>query len=82
MILRLTRFARRLLVAVVYSTCGAAVALLLVGVAYMETRPDLAVWHTADLEEEFTETSRVESFADYLALEERLFAQLHEQVYD
>jgi hypothetical protein len=80
-ILCLTRFARRLLVAVLYSACGAAVTLLVVAVLYMEKRPDLAIWHTADLDEEFTEISRVDSFADYLALEERLFAQLHEQVY-
>lgn len=81
MILHVTRFARRLFVAVLYSACGAAVTLLCVAVLYLATRPDLAVWHTADLDEEFTETSRVDSFADYLALEERLFAQLQAQVY-
>ncbi|RDE49292.1 MAG: alpha/beta fold hydrolase [Candidatus Accumulibacter meliphilus] len=81
MIVRLTGFARRLLAAVAYSAGGAAVTLLVVGVLYMESRPDLDVWHTAALDEEFTETSRVASFADYLALEERLFAQLHAQVY-
>ncbi|MCB1966871.1 alpha/beta fold hydrolase [Accumulibacter sp.] len=78
---RLTSFAWRLLAAVACSVGGAALALLVVGVIYLESRPDLEVWHTADLDEEFTEASTVATFADYLALEERLFAQLDEQVY-
>ncbi|WP_374681554.1 alpha/beta hydrolase [Accumulibacter sp.] len=81
MIVRLTRFARRILVAVAYSVGGAVVTLVIVGVVYLEARPELDVWHLADLDEEFTETSGVDSFSDYLALEDRLFAQLHAQVY-
>jgi alpha-beta hydrolase superfamily lysophospholipase len=81
MIVRLTRFARRILVAVAYSVGGAVVTLVIVGVVYLEARPELDVWHLADLDEEFTEASGVDSFSDYLALEDRLFAQLHAQVY-
>lgn len=58
-------------------------ALLLLGgyVAYLNRGPDLQVWLTADLDEEFTTSSPVTSFADYLALEDRLFAQLDREVY-
>ena len=40
-------------------------------------------WHTERLTEEFTaaDAAEVESFADYLALEDRLFAQLDAKVY-
>jgi alpha-beta hydrolase superfamily lysophospholipase len=46
--------------------------------------PRLEPWHTAALNEEFTverAQGEVRSFADYLALEQRLFRQLDEQVY-
>ena len=56
--------------------------LIVVGVVYLENRPDLSVWHHADLDEEFTAGSDVSSFAEYLALEDRLFRQLDELVYD
>lgn len=81
MILRLTRIAWLWLAATFYTAAGASVSLLVVGVLYRQSLSELSVWHLADLDEEFTETSAVNSFADYPALEERLFAQLHEEVY-
>ena len=44
---------------------------------------ELKPWHTEELTEEFTEdkTDEVKTFDDYLALEERLFKQLDEEVY-
>ncbi|MEA3275161.1 MAG: alpha/beta fold hydrolase [Pseudomonadota bacterium] len=79
--LRLTRLLRHVLAATAYSAAGAALVIVIVFIVYMESRPDLDVWHLADLDKEFTVASKVETFADYLALEERLFAQLDEQVY-
>ena len=67
---------------VTYSTVGAILVIVVVFIIYMENRPDLDVWHLAALDEEFTTASEVDDFADYLALEERLFAQLNELVYD
>ncbi|MGB5716511.1 MAG: alpha/beta hydrolase [Gammaproteobacteria bacterium] len=67
--------------AVAYSTIGALVVLVTVFVVYMNGRADLHVWHLANLDEEFTADSGVETFTDYLALEERLFRQLDELVY-
>ena len=72
---------RRLLRAALHATAGAAVVLLVGGVVFLNDRPDLSVWHTADLDEEFTADSGIESFAEYLELEDRLFAQLQEEVY-
>jgi alpha-beta hydrolase superfamily lysophospholipase len=43
----------------------------------------LEKWHTVDLDEEYraSRTDEVPTFADYLRLEDRLFAQLDEEVY-
>jgi alpha-beta hydrolase superfamily lysophospholipase len=58
-----------------------ALTLLFVFVSVLNNRPDLEVWHLADLDEEYTEKSPVAGFEDYLALEDRLFAQLDNLVY-
>ena len=50
-------------------------------VFYVDRMPELSVWHTAALDEEFTADSPVASFEEYLALEERLFAQLEDRVF-
>jgi len=60
---------------------GALLILVVVFVVYLDSRPDLHVWHRAELDEEFTAASPVKSFAEYLALEDRLFRQLDEKVY-
>ena len=78
---RLGRLLRWALKAGAYSTIGATVVLATVFVLYLNSRPDLDVWHLVDLDEEFTADSGIETFADYLALEDRLFRQLDEQVY-
>ncbi len=70
-----------ILKALTYGTIGALLVLLVVFVVYLENRPDLSVWHTVDLDQEFTEDSEVTTFEEYLALEERLFAQLDKLVY-
>tara|TARA_R110000850_G_scaffold65358_4_gene146291 strand:- start:3153 stop:4625 length:1473 start_codon:yes stop_codon:yes gene_type:complete len=72
----------RLLKCAVYLGSGATLGLLVVGIYVLNNKPDLKVWHTAKLDAEFTCQSDVDSFEDYLALEEKLFAQLNETVYD
>jgi hypothetical protein len=67
--------------AAIYSTVGAAIVLVVVFIVYLNGRPDLSVWHLADLDEEFRARAGVNTFRDYLALEERLFQQLDELVY-
>jgi alpha-beta hydrolase superfamily lysophospholipase len=61
---------------------GAFVTLMLVGIYALNQKPDLKVWHTARLDEEFTVKSKVSTFSDYIALEDRLFTQLAEKVFD
>ncbi len=63
--------------ALVYGVLGALVVLLVVGVRFLNTRPDLRAWHTVDLSGEFTTESPVDSFAGYLELERDLFERLH-----
>lgn len=60
----------------------AFVILLVIFVLHLENRADLHVWHLAELDEEFTASSRVATFGEYLALEDRLFRQLEERVYE
>jgi alpha-beta hydrolase superfamily lysophospholipase len=59
---------------------GAVIALIAVGVLYLTSQPDLSIWHTVTLEEEFTAGSHISTFEDYQALETRLFQELEEKV--
>ena len=47
---------------------GVVITLLVVAVLFLNNRPDLRVWHTAELDEEFTTDSPVTSFEEYLVL--------------
>ncbi len=67
--------------AIGYGLFGIIVTLITVVVYSLKHRPALEVWHTADLDEEFTVDSEVADFAGYLKLEERLFEQLEKEVY-
>jgi alpha-beta hydrolase superfamily lysophospholipase len=60
---------------------GILFTLVTVFVVYLNNRDDLEIWHLAELDEEFSADSGVQSFDQYLALEARLFAQLDRQVY-
>jgi hypothetical protein len=51
-------------------------------ILFMQQQQDLRVWHTADLDEEYTTEKQVTGFAGYLALEDRLFSQLEAEIYD
>jgi len=62
------------------AAAGACVALVIAGVLVLNNRPDLSIWHTVDLDEEYRADSAVRSFADYLELEDRLFRQLDSEV--
>jgi alpha-beta hydrolase superfamily lysophospholipase len=73
---------KQVLQTAVHGLVGAFLVLVVVAIFYLNSQPDLKVWHTAKLDAEFTAASPVKSFADYLALENRLFAQLDEKVYD
>ncbi len=67
-----------------HSAMGLAIAVSVFGVQGCSSGPTLKLWHTEALTEEFTADmvdSQVRSIDDYLALEQRLFRQLDENVY-
>lgn len=59
------------------------ITILLVRAFDARRMPDLCVWHTADLTEEFRHGDETKGFtlADYLDLENRLFSELEAKVY-
>jgi len=67
--------------ALLYGIIGATIVVIVLAVRYLDNRPDLKVWHTADLDAEFTTKSDIKSFKEYLELEDRLFTQLDDLVY-
>ncbi len=71
----------KVLKALAWMTLGVCLTALAGGIWYLEGRPDLKVWHTADLDEEFTANGNVATFNEYLRLEDRLFTQLDKRVY-
>ena len=62
--------------ALFFALLGSFATIVLVAVFVINQKPDLSVWHNADLDAEFTEKTPVNAWQDYLALEDRLFAQL------
>ena len=50
-------------------------------VMQLENRPALSLWHTVELDSEFTATQAVENYQEYLEIEARVFQQLDELVY-
>ncbi|MGB5486420.1 MAG: alpha/beta fold hydrolase [Lysobacterales bacterium] len=81
MIKRLLHVSRRLLRMVLSSLFGALVVIIILGVVELNSRPALSVWHTTVLDEEFRADSGLKTFAEYLELEERLYKQLDQQIY-
>lgn len=64
-----------------YGILVTVTAFIALAVFVLNNRDDLSVWHEADLDEEFTTRSKIHDFEGYLALEDRLFRQLEEEVY-
>ncbi|UCD36307.1 MAG: alpha/beta fold hydrolase [Nitrospiraceae bacterium] len=68
--------------ALLWGIIGAFLVLVTLFVLQLQDRPELKVWHKAELDEEFTEDSPLQDFEGYLRLEEELFRQLGERVLD
>lgn len=68
-------------ISLLYLVGGGFISLLFVVVVVLNGREDLSVWHEVHLENEFEAGKEVETFADYLALEEELFQEVDRQVY-
>lgn len=68
---------------IIYGLICSVAAALFIFISQLQNRPDLRVWHLAELDEEFTasHSKDIKTLADYQQLEQRLFGQLQEQVY-
>jgi alpha-beta hydrolase superfamily lysophospholipase len=77
------RLVKHLALAVAYSLIGSAIVLVGFYVYMLESRPDLKIWHLAELDTDFQaeQAADVSTLDDYLEIERRLFQQLQEQVY-
>jgi esterase/lipase len=77
------RVLKHLVLAIAYGLLGSALVLIGVYVTMLERRPDLKIWHEAELDGEFRaeQAANVSTLDDYLELEQRLFQRLQEQVY-
>ena len=78
------RTLKHLLLALVYGLLGSVIVLVGAYVYMQENRPDLKVWHQAELDAEFHAglADEVNTIDAYLQLEDRLFEQLEQQVYE
>jgi len=81
MINRLFHASRRMLQILLQSLLGALVLAIILVQFELNNRPDLSVWHTTVLDQEFEADSTVENFQQYLELEARLFEQLDQEIY-
>jgi len=81
MIAKLFHAGRRLLRILLSSLLGAIVLAVILVEIELYNRPDLSVWHTTVLDQEFSVDSELDNFAQYLELEERLFEQLDQEIY-
>ena len=72
---------RHFFLALFWAAFGVISTTLVFAVLHLENRPSLKVWHTAELDAEFSIAQPVMDFAQYLQLEERLFKQAVTEVY-
>ncbi len=78
----IVRVLKHLLLAVAYGLLGSFIVIAGAYVYMQENRPDLKVWHRAELDAEFHAGLEINAIDDYLQLEDELFAQLDQQVYE
>ena len=67
--------------AFLYGLLCASIILLIGAIHCLNDKPELQLWHTAQLDQEYQADCEVTTFEEYLALEERLFKQLDELIY-
>ncbi len=80
---KISTVTRKILIAIVYTLLGSVLGTLILYVYMMQDRPELYPWHTTQLQQEFTteQLSEINSFSDYLSLENRLFDELQDKIY-
>ncbi|WP_076415441.1 carboxylesterase [Shewanella sp. UCD-KL12] len=73
---------KHLVMALIYASIGIFIALLATGVWLLNSRPDLDIWHTVDLESEYNSSLAIETFSQYISLEQKLFEEVERKIYD
>lgn len=63
-----------------YGLSGSLFLSLILLFVYVKSLPDLDAWHTQILESEYKQDMDIESFEDYLDLEQRVFTELEEKI--
>ena len=71
-----------LLRAIGFVVLGGFATLVVVAILVLNSIPDLSIWHDVHLDDEFNADSPSTTLKDYLAIEERVFAQLERDVQD
>jgi len=79
----LTRISRKLLVAVLYWLSGLLVGGGLVLAYFVQGMPPLELWHEVKLEHQYSQETHpdIHTIADYIALEQDLFREMEQRVY-
>lgn len=69
--------------ALAYTLAGSLLGAILFYIYLMQSRPDLLPWHLVELKHEFSieKSSDIDSFSEYLSLEEKLFEELQQKIY-
>ncbi|MBK1618915.1 hypothetical protein CKO42_10825 [Lamprobacter modestohalophilus] len=79
----LKRLLKRLGLWALIATLGFLTGVVVLYVLWVRSGPPVQLWHTVELEEEFNadRAEEITTFADYQALEARLFQELEDKVY-
>ncbi len=73
---------KHMIMALFYASLGIFIALLATGIWMLNSRPDLDIWHTVELESEYTRSLDLNTFSQYLSLENKLFNDVEKLIYD
>jgi esterase/lipase len=78
------QYMKNIFLALLYGLLGLFMGGLAVYILTMLTRPNLEPWHQVRLDAEFTanDSNRIADLEGYMHLEDELFGQLEEQIYD
>ncbi|WP_462321249.1 alpha/beta hydrolase [Halochromatium sp.] len=81
--MNLVRLSKRLGLWALIATLGFLTGVIVLYVLWVRSGPPVQLWHTVELEEEFSadRADDIQTFADYQALEARLFQELEDKVY-
>ncbi len=79
----IVRIVKRLVRYLIIGTLGFVIGGFSLYIYWLRSGPPLELWHTVELTEEFTaaRSDEIRSFDDYRRLEDRLFAELEDQIY-